>query len=108
VIVVDLFEEKMHALKEMAPENRIEVVNNLKTRCPCPTCPSYNKCAKEAGETLFCSTGKSFMCISEEKGCNCPTCPITKEMGLKNKFFCTRGSEKAQRYEHTLWGSTMV
>lgn len=105
---MDLFEEKMRAMKEMAPENRMEMVKNLKSRCPCPTCPSYNTCAKEAGETLFCATGKSFMCISEEKSCICPTCPITKELGLKHTFFCIRGAEKAQRYEHTLWGSTMV
>jgi hypothetical protein len=108
VIFVNLFEEKMRAMKEMDPEKRMEMVNNLMNRCPCPTCPSYNNCAKEAGETLFCSTGKSFMCISEEKSCICPTCPITTEMGLKFKLFCTRGSEKAQRYENTLWGTTMV
>ncbi|NYT04845.1 MAG: DUF2769 domain-containing protein [Methanomicrobiales archaeon] len=105
---MDLFEEKMKALKDMAPENQMQVVGKLKERCPCPTCPSYTGCAKNAGETLFCTTGKSFMCISEEKGCSCPTCPIAKEMGLKYQFFCTRGSEKAQRYENTIWGTKMI
>jgi hypothetical protein len=105
---MDKFEEKMKAMMEMPPEERAKAVENLKARCPCPTCSSYNDCAKNAAETLFCSTGKSFMCISDEKGCICPKCPIYEEMGLKYTFFCTRGAEKAQRYEHTLWGATIA
>ncbi len=52
--------------------------------------------------------GKSFMCITNEKGCICPDCPVTKEYGLKNTFFCMKGAEKAQRYENSLWGTKMV
>jgi hypothetical protein len=99
---VDIFETKMKTMSEMSPEDRAEMVENLKQRCPCPECPSYNECAKNAKETLFCATGKSFMCISEEKGCICPTCPVSEEMWLKNQYFCNRGDEKAQRYEHSL------
>ena len=102
------FEEKQKAMQQMPPEELAQMMENLKARCPCPTCPSYNDCAKNAGETLFCATGKSFMCISEEKGCICPKCPIAEELGLRHSYFCTRGSEKAQRYEHTLWGATLV
>ena len=29
----------------------------------------------------------------------------TAEFGLKNKSFCMKGAEKAQRYEHALWGT---
>ena len=64
--------------------------------------------AKNAKEMLFCWNGKSFMCISFEKKCLCPTCPVTGDLGLKKQSFCTRGSEKAQRYEHTLWGTKVI
>ncbi len=105
---MDTFETMMKKLKEMPQEERMKMIEMNRSMCTCPSCPSHNACAKKAKESFFCSTGKSFMCISEEKGCICPTCPVAKNLGLKNKFFCTRGAEKAQRYEHTLWGSTMV
>jgi hypothetical protein len=105
---MDTFDMMQKKMKEMAPEELKKQIESLKGMCNCPGCPSYNSCAKNAKESLYCAMGKSFMCISEEKGCICPTCPVAKTMGLKNKFFCTRGAEKAQRYEHTLWGSTMV
>jgi hypothetical protein len=47
--------------------------------------------------------GKRFMCITEAKECTCPSCPVTKEYGLKNKFFCMKGAEKAQRFENKIW-----
>jgi hypothetical protein len=83
----------------------IEENNKL---CTCPSCPTYNKCAKNAKELLFCVTGKSFMCISDDKGCICPTCPVTEVIGLKQTSFCIKGSEKAQRYESAIWGTKMV
>lgn len=48
------------------------------------------------------------MCINGEKACIYPTCPVTPVLGLKSKFYCTRGSEKAQRYEHALWGTRII
>ncbi|HUU74762.1 MAG TPA: DUF2769 domain-containing protein [Methanoregulaceae archaeon] len=102
------FEENMQAMAKMSKEEQEKKIEMLKGMCQCPTCPSYNTCAKNSKEILFCSTGKSFMCISEEKGCVCPTCPVAPQIGLKYTFFCTRGAEKSQRYENTLWGSTMV
>jgi hypothetical protein len=99
------FKEKMEAMQKMSDEERAAAVEHLKSMCICATCPSYNECAKNANESLFCATGKSFMCINFEEGCLCPQCPVTEEMGLRNTLFCTRGSEKAQRYEHTIWGA---
>jgi hypothetical protein len=101
------FKEKMEAMKKMSDEERAAAVENLKSMCICPTCPSYNECAKKANEKLFCWTGKSFMCINFENGCVCPQCPVATELGLNNTFFCNRGAEKAQRYEHTIWGAEM-
>lgn len=105
---MDKFEEKMQAMKGMSPAAMDEAVKKFAAMCACPSCPTYTGCAKKAKELMFCATGKSFMCISEEKGCICPTCPVTPELGLKYKSFCTRGSEKALRYEHTIWGSKII
>lgn len=105
---MNTFEEKVRAMKGMTPEEVQAALERLKSMCACPSCPSYNRCAKNGEERLFCSTGRSFMCISDEKSCICPTCPVGKELGLKYTFFCTRGAEKAQRYEHTIWGTKMV
>ncbi|TAJ45598.1 DUF2769 domain-containing protein [Methanofollis fontis] len=105
---MDTFESKVHAMKEMPPAEQKAMVDRLKSMCTCASCPSYTSCAKNGNELIFCATGKSFMCIPTEKGCICPTCPVAAEMGLKYSFFCTRGAEKAQRYEHALWGTKMV
>jgi hypothetical protein len=107
-MIMDTFEQKMEAMMKMPPDEQAKMVENLRSRCQCPGCPSYNDCAKNAGESLFCSTGKSFMCISNEAGCVCPTCPVAADMGLKYNYFCTRGAEKALRYEHTVWGASLV
>jgi hypothetical protein len=105
---MDKFEQLLKDLPKMPADEQMKAVNNLKAMCICPTCPTHTNCAKNANEIFFCWNGKSFMCIDSEKDCFCPKCPVTKEVGLKYKFFCTRGAEKAQRYEHTLWGSTLV
>ncbi len=105
VKIVDKFEEMTKAMKGMTPAEVTAAVDKLKGMCICPGCPTYTNCAKNAKEMVFCATGRSFMCITFEKKCICPDCPVTNEFGLKNNFFCTRGAEKAQRYEHTIWGS---
>ncbi|KQC05902.1 MAG: hypothetical protein APR55_05400 [Methanolinea sp. SDB] len=64
--------------------------------CICAGCPSYSSCMKEKDELLYCATGKST-CQVEMKGCICPTCPVTKVMGLSNAIYCVKGSEKEQR-----------
>lgn len=102
------FEEMLQSMKKMTPAEVAEAEKKLAALCTCPACPTYNKCAKNAKEILYCVNGKSFMCISEEKDCICPSCPVAAEAGLKHKYFCTKGSEKAQRYENALWGTKMV
>jgi hypothetical protein len=102
---MDKFEEMMQTVKKMSPAEMTKEMEKYKDVCICPKCPTHNKCAKNANEILFCLVGKSFMCISEDKGCNCPTCPAKAEFGLKHKSFCMKGAEKAQRYESALWGT---
>jgi hypothetical protein len=104
---MDKFEQMMKDVKGMSAAEMTKELEKYKNVCICPKCPTHNKCAKNANEILFCLVGKSFMCISEDKGCICPTCPNTPEFGLKNKSFCMKGAEKAQRYEHALWGTKM-
>lgn len=105
---MDKFEEAMKTTAKMPVAEQMKAIEGMRGSCICPGCPTYTNCAKNAREILFCVTGKSFMCIPAEKGCKCPDCPITTEMGLKYQSFCTRGAEKAQRYEHAIWGTRMV
>ncbi len=105
---MDKFRETMQGLAKMSPEEQASRIEKLKGMCTCPSCPTYNNCAGNASEKLFCALGRSFHCISFERGCICPTCPVTTEMGLHYDRFCTRDSEKAQRYENTVWGSSML
>jgi len=104
---MDTFEQTMESMAKKTKKEQAELIADFKSRCPCPKCPSYNNCASKAGERLFCVVGKSFMCISQDKGCSCPPCPVGKEVGLKYQKFCLHGSEMAQRYEHTIWGASL-
>ena len=66
----------------------------VKEKCICKTCPTYVADETELG---FCHplVGKSAI-ITEEKGCNCPQCPVYKEKNMKNGYYCTRKSELEQ------------
>lgn len=44
----------------------------------------------EHAEVMFCAFGKSN-CITEEKGCNCPTCVVHKENMLDKTYYCLGG-----------------
>jgi hypothetical protein len=99
---MDRFEEMMQDLMDLSDEGRQEVIEEMKSMCICSECPSYNECAKNSQESIFCAKGRSFMCITAVNECICEKCPVYKEMGLNNTLFCTRGSERAQRYEHSL------
>jgi hypothetical protein len=35
-------------------------------------------------------------------------CALGQSVGLRNTSFCTRGSEMAQRYEHMIWGTSLL
>jgi hypothetical protein len=101
--------ERMEKLREVLlkmgkTENEIEAMMKdleeklpqVKAMCICKSCPTY---VKEETEVGFCHAfiGKSSV-ITDEKGCNCPQCPVYTEMGLKNGYYCTRKSEMEQEY----------
>ncbi len=96
---MDKFESTMASLAKMKDSERAKALGNLRSMCICADCPTYTECAKKAQESFFCGIGGSFVCISKEIDCLCPTCPVTAEIGLTNNFFCTRGSAKAQRWD---------
>lgn len=97
--MMDEFENLMEELKQMSNEKRSERIKKLENDCVCPTCPTYNDCAKEKHENVFCITGKSQDCITMELGCLCPTCPLAQKyrIGLAYNFYCNHGSEIEQR-----------
>jgi hypothetical protein len=66
----------------------------VKEKCICKTCPSF---VKEETVVGFCHPliSKSTV-IKEERGCDCPRCPVYKEMKMKNGYYCTRMSELEQ------------
>lgn len=92
---MDEYEKLMEEIKELSEEERNIRIEKIGKDCVCSTCPSYNQCAKDSGEFLFCVRGKSEECIKEKKGCMCPTCPIAAKynIGVINNFYCINGSE---------------
>ncbi|MFQ5819022.1 MAG: DUF2769 domain-containing protein [Candidatus Heimdallarchaeota archaeon] len=91
---MDKFEELMQKMMQMSEEERMKSMAENKGKCICAGCPSY----LGTGETelLFCATEKSEV-ITEERGCTCPSCPVTDIMGLTHEYFCIRSSEREQR-----------
>ena len=94
---MDKFEQFAQQMSQMNEQDRKKVIEEKKNLCICGSCPTYNDCAKNNNELLYCSLNKSPTCITKELGCICPSCPITEQMGLVKEFFCTRGSEIEQR-----------
>jgi hypothetical protein len=94
---MDKFEQLMEKMKGMSEDEMRKAIEAKRGMCICGSCPSYNECAGGKFEVLYCATGKSPDCITEMKGCTCPSCPLTKEMGLEKSYYCTRGTEKEQR-----------
>jgi hypothetical protein len=96
---MDAFEQWLNMSWEKNAKERKQITNQKRAVCICPACPSYNRCAQENHELLYCIAGKSMLCISEDAGCTCRKCPVTEELGLIYHDFCLKGAEAAQRYE---------
>ncbi len=84
---------------EMGEISMEEKMSYVLSNCMCEKCSSYKNCSAEGGkkELGFCfpKIGKS-VCITEEKGCICGSCPVYSKLGLRYMYYCTRGSEKDQ------------
>ena len=83
----------------MSESDRNKSIEDYKGSCICQTCATYTQCAADANEKLFCVTGKSASCITEPKGCMCPTCPLAQslDVGVERNTYCLNGSEMEQR-----------
>jgi hypothetical protein len=98
-----LLVEKMGKTEDEATAMIAELEQKLpevRAMCICKTCPSY---VPEETEEAFCHAlvSKSKV-ITEEKGCDCPKCPVHINMGLKNGYYCTRKSELEQEAAKTV------
>lgn len=94
---MDSFEKMSQSLESKDPAAKEQEIDRLKGQCICPDCPTYNKCAGDKHELLYCFLGKSPECIKDEMGCICPDCPVAAEAELVNLYYCTIGSEKEMR-----------
>jgi hypothetical protein len=97
---IQAYQQMMEAL-DLSKDEKLMILEKREKQCICPQCPNYKECVTEENELAFCTTGKSI-CIEKEKQCICSQCPFAAEMGLKNNFYCTRGSEKQQILMETL------
>lgn len=84
-------------MPQLAEEEQIKKIKGSESLCICQSCPTYNKCAQEEGELVYCLIGASPSCITEEVGCICPACPLWEKMDFKNEYYCTKGTEIDQR-----------
>jgi hypothetical protein len=94
---MDSFERLLQEIDSMDKDRKRSMIDSLKAECICPDCPTYNECAGEGGELLYCFLEKSPVCIKEEMGCICPDCPVAAQADLVNLYFCTIGSELEMR-----------
>jgi len=94
---MDKFEQAMQQMAKMSQQETAKMIESNKKICICPGCPTYNKCAEQHKELLYCALSKSPSCITKEVACICPSCPMTEQIGLTHKFFCSRGTEREQR-----------
>jgi hypothetical protein len=98
----DVYVKMQKQMMGMPVDKVMMKMEELKKMCTWPQCPTNNECAKNAKEILFCSTGRRFHCITENKGFLCPGCPVAKQMGLTYQSFCLMGNEKAPRFDAML------
>jgi aldose sugar dehydrogenase len=72
------------------PSPKNAVPGDLRGRCICARCPTYNECTRKGKELLYCFEGKSS-CKLERYGCVCGSCPVQKSGGFMGAYFCVTG-----------------
>ncbi len=86
--------QRMYA--KMDVESQEEVMRENCQLCRCAECPSYNICAGDKGEKVFCILSASG-CISDLKGCLCADCCVAQRMGMTTSRYCVEGTEATRR-----------
>jgi len=97
--LLDRFEAEVLKIMDMSEEDKNRAINSLKQQCICSKCPTYNDCAENAAEGLYCVIGTSEGCIIDDLGCLCPECPLAQALGVGTIFntYCIKGSEMEER-----------
>lgn len=70
---------------------RPEVTDANKSKCLCPTCPTYNSCMRDNGEGMFCGNGNTE-CDPKQQGCMCADCAVFAQYNLSGGYFCVEGA----------------
>ncbi len=86
--------QRMYAKMEV--DEQMDVMRENCELCRCTDCPSYNICARDKGERVFCIISGSG-CISDLKGCICGDCEVAQRMGMTTSRYCAEGTEAARR-----------
>ena len=55
---MDKFEQMIHDVMDMSENDRNKAIEGYKDSCICQICATYNECASDANEKLFCVNGK--------------------------------------------------
>jgi aldose sugar dehydrogenase len=63
---------------------------DLRAKCICMRCPTYDECARNGKELIYCMEGKS-KCKLQKYGCVCGSCPVEKLAGFTGSYFCISG-----------------
>ena len=88
---MDNLEKERERWLRMSRQGREQETRKIKMLCICPKCGSYNSCAEDREDISFCLLGKSE-CKFNQIECICPSCPIAKEYGLPNNYYCVKGN----------------
>jgi hypothetical protein len=96
---MDTYAQWMESYWLKSAKEKRQTTDRMKAGCLCPACISYTRRADNIHECLYCITGKSQLCIFDEKGCACENCPVRSEIGLQFCRYCLSGNEAAQRHD---------
>ncbi len=80
-------------LESMSEEEFDKWILSEMDMCQCPDCTTYNECAKNTAERLYCVVMRSPFCIDSRKGCLCQDCPVFEELKFRNTYHCLNGAE---------------
>ncbi|UCF58318.1 MAG: DUF2769 domain-containing protein [Candidatus Bathyarchaeota archaeon] len=71
----------MRQMAQMTEEDMMKMIEPGKKPSICGGCPIQNNCARRSKQLLYCALGKSPTCITEEKGCICPSYHLLNRWG---------------------------
>ena len=72
-------------------------MDEYRSKCNCPPCPTYLECAKEKDELAFCMSKRSS-CIKEMK-CAFALVASPWDLDLQFMYYCIRGNESEQEHK---------